>query len=171
MKRGKVIRFFTLCGMLGILFQSINSFAQQTPDQLFGQNRVQYKDFVWSYYQSERFYVYYYLGGQDIGKFTIVDAEKEMNDIEKKLEFKMVDRIDIMVYNNLDDLKQSNIGYGIDQNNTGGVTKIIGNKMFIYFDGNHQHLRKQIREGIAAIFLSNMLYGGSLGEPCRMRCC
>lgn len=164
MKRGKVIRFFTLCGMLGILLQGTNSFAQQTPDQLFGQNRVQYKDFVWSYYQSERFYVYYYLGGQDIGKFTIVDAEKEMNDIEKKLEFKMVDRIDILVYNNLDDLKQSNIGYGIDQNNTGGVTKIIGNKMFIYFDGNHQHLRKQIREGIAAIFLSNMLYGGSLGE-------
>jgi hypothetical protein len=165
MKCGKVILFSTLSALLAGLLMAGNAFGQgQSPEQIFGQNRVQYKDFVWSYYQSERFAVYYYLGGQDLGKFTIVDAEREMTDIEKKLEFKMVDRIEIMVYNNLDDLKQSNIGYGIDLNNTGGVTKIIGNKMFIYFNGNHRHLRKQIREGIAGIFLSNMLYGGSLGE-------
>jgi hypothetical protein len=166
MKRGKIILFFLSAGIFADLLFSGPSHAQSglTPDQLFGQNRVQYKDFVWSFYTSERLAVYYYLGGQDIGKFTIVDGEKEMTDIEQKLEFKMIDRIEILVYNNLDDLKQSNIGYGVDLNNTGGVTKIIGNKMFIYFDGNHQHLREQIREGIAGIFLTNMLYGGSLGE-------
>src|SRR5689334_17246048 len=135
MKRGKVILFLMLVGLLADQFVSHNATAQGlTPEQIFGLNRVQYKDFVWSFYSSERFNVYYYLGGQEIGKFTIVDAEKEMNDIEQKLEFKMVDRVEILVYNNLDDLKQSNIGYGVDLNNTGGVTKIIGNKMFIYFD-------------------------------------
>ncbi len=58
------------------------------------------------------------------------------------MEYKLNDRIDILVYNNLSDLKQSNIGYGVDLNNTGGTTKIIGDKMFVYFDGNHQHLRE-----------------------------
>src|SRR5262249_44013926 len=86
------------------------------------------------------------------------------NDIEQRLEFKMNERIDILVYNNPDDLKQTNIGYGVEQNNTGGLTKIIGNKMFIYFDGNHQHLQQQIREGIAGIFLQNMMFGGTIGE-------
>ena len=158
MKYCKVILFLLAIGVQRIFAQG------QTPDQLFGQNRVQYKGFDWSFYQTDRFAVYFYLGGQDIGKFTIVDAEKEIADLEEKLEYKMNDRIEILVYNNLDDLKQSNIGYGVDLNNTGGLTKIIGNKMFIYFDGNHVHLREQIREGIAGIFLQNMMFGGSIGE-------
>src|SRR6478752_6631019 len=118
MKRGKVILFLFLLfltGMVGNLLSPQSAMAQSglTPDQLFGLNRVQYKDFVWSYFTSERFAVYYYLGGQEIGKFTILDAEKEMSDIEQKLEYKMNDRVEILVYNNLDDLKQSNIGYGV----------------------------------------------------------
>lgn len=158
MKCSKVILFLLVIGVHKSLAQG------QSPDQLFGQNRVQYKDFSWSYYETDRFAVYFYLGGQDIGKFTIVDAGKEMTDLEEKLEYKMNDRIEILVYNNLDDLKQSNIGYGVELNNTGGLTKIIGNKMFIYFDGSHVHLREQIREGIAGIFLENMMFGGSIGE-------
>src|SRR6185436_18958396 len=158
MKCCKVILFLLVIGVQEIFAQG------QTPEQIFGQNRVQYKDFDWSFFTTDRFAVYFYLGGQEIGKFTIVGAEKEMTDLEEQLEYRMNDRIEILVYNNLDDLKQSNIGYGVDLNNTGGLTKIIGNKMFIYFDGNHVHLRGQIREGIAGIFLQNMMFGGSLGE-------
>lgn len=136
----------------------------QTSQEEFGQNRVQYKDFIWSYYQSERFAVYFYLGGQELGKFTILAAERELDSVEDKLEYKLSDKVDILVYNTLGDLKQSNIGYGVESNNTGGTTKIIGNKMFIYFDGNHHHLLKQIREGIAKICLESMMYGGSIQE-------
>jgi hypothetical protein len=157
MMRDKVILFL-------FLLLPFKSLLAQTSSEEFGQNRVQYKDFTWSYYQTDRFVVYFYLGGQDIGKFTILDAEKELNDIESKMEYKLNDRIDILVYNNLSDLKQSNIGYGIELNNTGGTTKIIGDKMFVYFDGNHQHLRKQIREGVANIFLQNMMFGGNIQE-------
>src|SRR5689334_22752577 len=125
MKCCKVILFLLLLAVQRLFAQG------QTPEQAYGQNRVQYKDFTWSYFQTDRFAVYFYLGGQDIGKFTIVDAGKELSDLEEKLEYKMNDRIEILVYNNLDDLKQSNIGYGVDLNNTGGLTKIIGNKMFV----------------------------------------
>lgn len=158
MKYSKVILFLLAIGIQKSLAQG------QSPDQLFGQNRVQYKNFSWSYYETDRFAVYFYLGGQDLGKFTIVDAGREMTDLEEKLEYRMNDRIEILVYNNLDDLKQSNIGYGVELNNTGGLTKIIGNKMFIYFDGSHVNLREQIRAGIAGIFLENMMFGGSIGE-------
>ena len=72
MKCSKVILFLLVIGVQKSLAQG------QSPDQLFGQNRVQYKDFNWSYYETDRFAVYFYLGGQDIGKFTIVDAGKEM---------------------------------------------------------------------------------------------
>ena len=146
------------------MFWSVLAVQAQTTDNEFGQNRVQYKEFGWSYYQTEHFMVYFYLGGQDVGKFTILDAEKELTSIENQMEYKLNDPVDILVYNNLSDLKQSNIGYGVELNNTGGTTKIIGNKMFVYFDGNHQNLQKQIREGIASIFLQNMMFGGNIQE-------
>jgi len=136
----------------------------QTSMEEFGTNRVQYKEFNWSYYTTDRYSVYFYLGGQELGKFVAMDAGVQMEDVEKLLEYKLQDPVEIMVYNNIEDLKQSNIGRYLDLNNTGGVTKIIGNKIFIYFDGDHNHLRRQLREGIAMLCLQNMLFGGSIQE-------
>ena len=130
----------------------------------FGQNRVQYHDFEWSYYESPNFLAYFYQGGQQLGKFSTMVAESNLEAIEAKLEFKVNRKVEIMVYHNLSDLKQSNIGQGVQVTNTGGVTKIIGNKMFVSFDGDHNRLAEQIKEGIARVFLENMIYGGNIQE-------
>jgi hypothetical protein len=140
-----------------------SAFAQ-TADEEFGKNRVQFHDFNWTYYKSERFSVYFYFGGQDLGKFVIQSAEKEIEDVENKMEYELDEPIEILVFNNLYDLKQSNIGYGIDFSNTGGITRLVGNKMFVYFDGNHQHLLEQVRAGIAGIIFQNLMYGNSVQE-------
>ncbi len=149
--------------MASTLFQSPMVFAQGFYTT-FGQNRVQYHDFEWSYYESPNFLAYFYQGGQQMGKYAVMVAESNLQSIEAKLEFKVNRKVEIMVYHNLSDLKQSNIGQGIQTNNTGGITKIIGNKMFVSFDGDHNHLAKQIKEGIARVFLENMIYGGNIQE-------
>jgi hypothetical protein len=69
-----------------------------------------------------------------------------------------------VVYNSFNDLQQSNIGIGIDWQNTGGVTKLVNNKMIVYYDANHNNLRKQVRQGIARILVDNLLFGDDLGE-------
>lgn len=138
-------------------------FSQGT-QTTFGQNRVQYKKFEWSYYETEKFVTYFYLGGQDIGKFVIQFAEREVSRVEELLEYKITRRIEILVYNDLSDLNQTNIGQGIELHTTGGLTKVIENKMFVYFDGNHQHLEQQIRKGIAQIFINHIIFGGNLQE-------
>ncbi len=130
----------------------------------FGQNRVQYKEFTWSYYQSENFVTYYYLGGQDIGKFSAQYAESILKYIEKILDYRLNNRLELLVYNDISDLNQSNIGVGLDLKNIGGYTKIIGNKIFVYFNGNHQDLAHQINIGIADVILNNMLFGNNLQE-------
>ena len=38
--------------------------------QSFGQNKVQYKDFEWSYIQTSHFDIYYYDGEQDVSEFV-----------------------------------------------------------------------------------------------------
>ena len=130
----------------------------------FGQNRVQYHDFDWQYQESENFITYYYPGGQDIGRFAVQIAEQDLDEIEQMLDYKITSRIEVLVYNDVTDLNQSNIGVGMQLSNIGGVTQIIGSKVFIYFTGDHLDLRRQIREGIAMVLVNHMMFGGNVQE-------
>ncbi len=130
----------------------------------FGKNRVQYKKFKWQYYQSNNFNTYFNQNGQELAKFVLQVAEEELPGIEAFTEYSMQRRANIVVYNEFADMQQSNIGMGIDWQNTGGATKLLNNKMVVYFNGDHAHLRRQIKQGIARIITDNVLFGEDLGE-------
>lgn len=143
---------------------SSNAIWAQSSNSTFGQNRVQYHGFDWSFYETEHFNIYYYIGGQDLGKFVILDAEKEFKDISQLLDMHQKMKIDIMVYNDITDANMTNIGIHQDIKNVGGRVQIIENKMFLYFDGNHNHLREQIRQGLTRIYIEKMSQGGNFQQ-------
>ncbi len=130
----------------------------------FGKNRVQYQKFKWKYYQTENFNTYFSQDGLGLGKYVAQIAETELPSIEEFVEYGLQRRINIVAYNNFDEMQQSNIGLGIDWQNTGGITKLVNNKMLVYFDGNHDNLRRQIRQGLAQVLVENQLFGDDLGE-------
>ena len=131
----------------------------------FGKNRVQYKEFFWTYYRFAKFDTYFYLNGKELAIFTAKYADSQIAEIEKKLEASLDEKIQFLVFNNLTDLKQSNIGLiNKEQYNIGGITHILGRKAFIYFDGNYTNFETQIRAGITNIIINQMLYGQSLGS-------
>jgi hypothetical protein len=159
MRRSK--GFFALA--LALLFISSGLYAQVNTVE-FGKNRVQYRKFKWKYFQTDNFNSYFYDGGENIAKYVAKLAETELPEIEKAVEYGLQRRANIAIYNNFDELRQSNIGLNLDWQTTGGITKLVNNKMIIYFDGNHSHLRKQIRQGIARTLVDNILFGDDLGE-------
>lgn len=130
----------------------------------YGKNRLQFKKMKWQYYQTQNFNSYFNQGGKELGKYVAQVAEEELPGIEKFVEFNLQRRANIIIYNSFDDMKQSNIGLGMDWQNAGGLTKLVNNKMIVYFNGNHADLRRQIREGIANILVQNILFGEDLGE-------
>lgn len=132
----------------------------------FGKNRVQYhRDFdEWSEYESEHFITYWYGEGRNTGQAAVQIAEQEYRAVQALMEHRINNKLQIVVYVDLTDIKQSNVGSEEAFTNTGGQTKIVGNKIFVYFDGDHNHLRRQIREGIASVFLDAMLFGSNLQE-------
>lgn len=130
----------------------------------FGKNRVQYHDFEWWQYESDNFTTYWYRGGQNIGQAAVQIAELDYDEIRTMLEYRINDKIELLVYTDLTDLKQSNVGNDEVFLSSNGSTKIVGNKVFIYFDGNHVNLRKQIRQGTAQVLLNNMMFGVNLQE-------
>lgn len=130
----------------------------------FGKNRVQYKKYKWRYYQTKNFNVYFSQNGLNLGKFTAQLAEKELPGIEDFVEYGLQRRVNVVVYNSFDELQQSNIGLGIDWQNTGGVTKLVNNKMVVYYNSDHADMKRQVREGIARVLTENLLFGDDLGE-------
>jgi hypothetical protein len=130
----------------------------------FGKNRVQYNDFQWTYFKFTDFDVYFYLNGKELASHTAQYAQAYIPEIERRLQSTLSEKIDFVIFNNFTDLKQSNIGLISDQQyNTGGVTQIIGRKVFIYFDGDYSHFDRQIRSGIAKLLVDQTIYGGSIG--------
>ncbi|MEO6836966.1 MAG: hypothetical protein ABI261_03235 [Ginsengibacter sp.] len=146
------------------LFVLIGFASAQVSSVEFGKSRLQFKKFKWQYYQTRNFNSYFNQDGQELAKYIAQVAEEELPGIEKFVDFSLQRRANIIIYNSFDDMKQSNIGLGMDWQNAGGVTKLVNNKMIVYFNGNHADLRRQIREGIASVLVQNILFGEDLGE-------
>ena len=130
----------------------------------YGKNRLQYEKFKWKFYQSPNFNTYFNQGGLEIAKFVTQVAEEELPSIEEAVEYSLQLRANLVVYDNYDDYKTSNIGLGTEWQNSGGTTKLVNNKVILFYDGNKNTLRRQVREGIAKILTDNILFGDDIGE-------
>ena len=144
--------------------KSYSQFYQGT-QMSFGKNRVQYDDFFWSYYRFKNFDAYYYKGGMEQAIYTSKVADEDLAQIEKLFDYNLEGRMQFIIFNRLSDLKQSNIGLeGEEQYNTGGITKIVGSKVMLYFNGDHRDFRRQIREGIAQVLFNQIMFGGDVKD-------
>ncbi|HLG02456.1 MAG TPA: hypothetical protein VI731_02605, partial [Bacteroidia bacterium] len=159
--------FLRRCGFFLGLFLPLVSFAQfySGSQTEFGQNRVQYQDFKWNYFKFEKYDVYFNTGGTELAIYTAKAARKHIAEIEKFFDYTLDDRIQFIVYNKLEDFKQSNIGLTPDDgSNVGGVTRIVGRKVFVFFEGDHVSLEEQIRAGIAEVLVNQMMYSGNVRD-------
>ena len=132
----------------------------------FGKNRVQFHDDFndWWQYETENFITYWYGKGRFIARPVIQMAEQEHDKLQNLFEHRMNDKIEIIVYVDISDLKQSNIGTEETFTSKTGETKIVGNKMFVYFDGNHRQLLQKVKTGISTVYFNNMMFGSNLQE-------
>lgn len=140
--------------------------AQTTSQTSFGKNRVQYNRQIdeWMLYETANFVTYWYGDARNIAQSALQTAEYDFPVIQQLLEHQMTEKIEMLVFSDLTDLKQSNIGEDEVFQLRAGETKVVGNKVFVYFDGNHNHLRAQLREGVAGVLLNSMLFGANLQE-------
>ncbi len=126
----------------------------------FGKNRVQHQHFNWQYFRTTQLDVYYYPTGKNLAEYTLYKAPKIIEEIEKMLNFTSTKKIQFIVYNTQADFRESNFAYDDeDFYNQGGVTNINGTKVYLYFDGSHEHFDKMIRAGIMNIYARLLVEG------------
>jgi hypothetical protein len=136
-------------------------------EQTFGRSRVSFSDFLWTYYRFDDFDTYFYLNGEHLAAYVGWKARSEIPRIASLLETSLQDKIQFVIFNRLTDVRQSNIGLQqeIQYNyNTGGITHIVGKRIFLYFEGDYNEFDRQIRAGIARVLIEQALYGGSIGS-------
>ncbi|HHS95450.1 MAG TPA: hypothetical protein ENJ45_02590, partial [Phaeodactylibacter sp.] len=113
--------------LVALLFSMLCSFSfAQRLQTTFGKNRIQYhNDFKeWMQYESPHFVTYWYGEGRNIGQAVVQLAELDYEYIQSILEHSINHKIEIIVYTDITDLKQSNMGTEETFVNTGGQTKI-----------------------------------------------
>lgn len=127
----------------------------------FGKNRVQFNDFYWSFYRFERFDVYFNEYGRDLAEYTGRYADRKLIEMENFIDHRLSSRLIILTYNKLSDFRQSNIGLitGTEDYNLGGVSTIMENKVFLFYEEDHKKFDQQITKAISYSLVNEMLYG------------
>lgn len=133
-----------------------NLFAQ------FGQNKVQYKTFDWSYLQSAHFDVYFSQGGESIAQFTATAAESSLVILENNIGYNIKNRIPIIVFNSHNEFQQNNVVDEYLPEGVGGVTELFKNRITVPFEGDYGQFRHVIHHELLHAFMNDMYYGGSI---------
>ncbi len=160
----KLIRFNHIILLLLFVAKAPIELLAQGMYTQFGQNRVQYTKFSWSFVRSENFDAYFYSGGRELATFAARTAEEQLNNLEKIVDHRLSSRVEIICYNTQQEYKQANFGLSDQPANLGGVTQVSNNRFFIYFNGNRGDFEKRIKEGLALVLINELLFGGNIQD-------
>ncbi len=147
---------FTKSVLIILLFLPSLLFAQ------FGKNKVQYKDFTWYYIQTDHFDIYFSQHGENLAEFTSKEAEASLASIQSSFDYRINNRITIIIYNSQNDFQETNI---TDQYLTEGIegfTELFKNRVVIQFMGSYKEFRHLIHHELTHAVINDMFYGGSL---------
>jgi Tol biopolymer transport system component len=128
----------------------------------FGKNKVQYKEFKWEYIQTKHFDIYFSQNGYGLAEFTATVAESSLVSLSDNLDYRIINRIPIIVFNSHNEFQQNNVIDEYLPEGVGGVTEMFKNRVLVPFEGNYEQFRHVIHHELTHAFLNDMLYGGSI---------
>lgn len=131
----------------------------------FGQNKVQYHSFKWSYYQTEHFDVYFSQGGAPIAEFAAEHVEKMYANVSKVVGHRLTERVPIILHNTHAEFEQTNvIPMALDEG-IGGFTERFKNRIVLPFEGSYRDFYHVLQHEMVHAVVFNMLFGGPVGGP------
>lgn len=165
MRRKKLfILIFAVLSILNVL--PLSGQFYNGMQMTFGKNRVQYKDFYWTYFRFEDVDCYYNEFGREVAEYASKVAYRKLEEIEDYFDYNLDKRLILIIYNKKNDFMQSNVGLisAEDDYNVGGYSRVIKNKVMIWFNGDHEEFNKLIASAIAEVVVYEMLYNADLRD-------
>ncbi|HKZ37932.1 MAG TPA: hypothetical protein VJ184_09790, partial [Chryseolinea sp.] len=151
---------------ISILFLGISTttlFAQQSRE-VFGKNRIQYRQFDWLYLSGENFDVYYYDARKAGAQEALEYLEGEFDRITDLIGYPPYFKTKVFIYNSLSDLRQSNVGLNHNVFNVGGETEFIKPYVEVAHLGTAQEFKEELLFQISDLMINEMMFGGNLKD-------
>ena len=150
--------------MKKIIYTALFLFCSALQAQSFGQNKVQYRDFEWSFISSPNFDVYYYGDELDLATFTMEAANEAYEQIGKHLRWNLKKRVPILVYHSHNEFQQNNAVGVYMSEGIGGVTELFKNRVVIPFEGDYKAFRHVIHHELVHAMINDLIYGGRMNN-------
>jgi Tol biopolymer transport system component len=131
-------------------------------NEAFGQNKVQYERFSWSYLQTDHFDIYFSEGGEQLADFAAAAAESAYASISKSFRYQLVNRVPVILYNSHNEFQQTNVISEYLEEGIGGVTELFKNRVILPFEGDYKKFRHVIHHELVHAVINDMFYGGSI---------
>ncbi len=128
----------------------------------FGKNKIHIKDYDWYYIQTKHFDIYFSQDGETLTEFTAKSAEDAIASIQNTLNYKLKNRVTIIIYNSQNAFQETNV---IDQYLSEGIqgfTELFKNRVVIQFTGSYKQYRHLIHHELTHAVMNDMFYGGSI---------
>lgn len=161
------LKRFAIIFLSCLLYLSADAQFYNGHQMTFGKNKVQYYDYYWSFYRFPDFDCYFNEYGRDLAQYTANYAIDRLAEIEDYFDYSLEKRLIFIIYNKNAEYRQSNIGlvtYDDETYNTGGYSRIIKNKVMLYYEGDHIEFQKQISSAIAEAIVNEMLYDADVKD-------
>jgi hypothetical protein len=153
-------RIFLSCLLFFFFWGKVQAQFYQGSNLDFGKNRVQFRHFDWSYFKGKYADVYFYQGGEKLALETAKQSDAVCDELTKFFGFEPTERFYILVYLSQSDMRQSNIGTTLDERfQIMGTDQIIQNKLFVFFEGDHEAYARQLKQGLTSISLNQIILG------------
>src|SRR5688572_8364911 len=149
--------------VLLIILSSLEIYGQQSRE-VFGKNRIQYRQFDWVYLSGENFDVYYYDARKAMAQEALEFLEGEFDRITDLIGYPPYFKTKVFVYNSLSDLRQSNVGLNHNVFNVGGETEFIKPYVEVAHLGTAQEFKDELLFQISDLMINEMMFGGNLKD-------
>ncbi len=154
-----------------VLSSGSQSTMAQSNIEVFGQNRLQHRKFDWRYFDTKHFRIYHYdAAGRTLARYVAEQVENDIKVIEKRMGGQFPRKFKIILYNSYDEYRQTNIGRRFEsqlQDVPTGTLDLVGDKLVVYFTGEHADLHRQTREGMSRVIIERALFGDNIREIVR----
>jgi Tol biopolymer transport system component len=147
-----------------VAFLFLASAAARAQEPSFGKNKVIWKEFDWSYISTKHYDVYFYGQNYNLAKFSAEVLENVTPQIEKELNYKLREKVPVIVYDSHNDFQQTNVGGGLIPEGVGGFTESFKNRVVLPFNGSYEDFRHVLHHELTHAFTFDMLYGGNIGS-------
>lgn len=137
--------------------------AQQARE-VFGKNRIQYRQFDWVYLSGENFDVYFYDGRRAIAQEALNFLESEFDRITDMIDYPPYFKTKVFIYNSLTDLRQSNMGLNKNVHKVGGETDFIKPYIEAAHMGTAQEFKDELLSRMSELMVNEMMFGGNLKD-------